>query len=106
MATRNTLWLKSSTETRLNVLGSKLRLWTSKAIFQKQYRPLDIEEEDDKTAPNPFTDPHVAELWQLKYEKSQYECRHFFDKNIVWTRAEEKQVVRRLDRSICLWAVS
>lgn len=55
---------------------------------------------------NPFSDPEVAERYRLVYEKAQYECREYFDPDLTWTPEEEKQIVRRLDWRVCLWAVS
>ncbi|KAK4140866.1 MFS general substrate transporter [Dichotomopilus funicola] len=53
---------------------------------------------------NPFADPAAAEHWRQVYEKSQYECRHVYDPTLTWTEEEEKQIVRKLDWRVCLWA--
>ncbi|KAL1861339.1 hypothetical protein VTK73DRAFT_7140 [Phialemonium thermophilum] len=53
---------------------------------------------------NPFADPSAAEYWRDLYEKSQYECRHVFDPEFTWTKEEERQLVRKLDWRVCLWA--
>lgn len=59
---------------------------------------------DDSLAANPFADPAVAEHYRAVYEKAQYECRHAFDPELEWSRAEEKGLVRRLDWHVCTWA--
>ncbi|KAJ8070400.1 hypothetical protein OCU04_000775 [Sclerotinia nivalis] len=64
----------------------------------------DLDEDGSAFAKNPFLDPDVAEHWTRIYEKSQYECRHVFDPNFSWTEEEERQLVRRLDWRVCLWA--
>ncbi|KAF4635226.1 hypothetical protein G7Y89_g2862 [Cudoniella acicularis] len=56
------------------------------------------------TGDNPFADPEIAELYRLVYEEAQYECRHVFDPELVWTPEEEKQIVRRIDWRVCFWA--
>ncbi|RDW63616.1 allantoate permease-2 [Coleophoma cylindrospora] len=53
---------------------------------------------------NIFLDPEVAEHYRLVYEKAQYECRHVFDPQLTWTQEEEKQLIRKLDWRVCLWA--
>lgn len=59
---------------------------------------------DDGLAANPFADPAVAEHYRAVYEKAQYECRHAFDPELEWSRAEERGLVRRLDWHVCTWA--
>lgn len=54
---------------------------------------------------NPFLDPDVADYWRNVYEKAQYECRDVFDPTLTWSEEEERQLVRKLDWRICLWAV-
>lgn len=54
---------------------------------------------------NPFSDPDVAERYRLVYERAHYECRHVFDPQLTWTPEEEKQLLRRIDWRVCLWAV-
>ncbi len=54
---------------------------------------------------NPFLDPDIADYWRNVYEKAQYECRHVFDPTLTWSEEEERQLVRKLDWRICLWAV-
>lgn len=55
---------------------------------------------------NPFADPNIAAHYAELYEKSQYECRHVFDPTLTWSAEEEKNLVRKLDWHVCLWAVS
>ena len=55
---------------------------------------------------NPFSNPEVAERYRLIYEKAQYECRHYFDPELSWTAKEEAHIRSRIDRRVCLWAVS
>lgn len=55
---------------------------------------------------NIFADPEVAAHYVQLYEKAQYECRHVFDPKLEWTPQEERRLVRKLDRHVCLWAVS
>jgi hypothetical protein len=57
------------------------------------------------TEDNPFSDPEVAKRYRDIYEKARYECRHRFDPGLTWTAEEERQLVRRLDWHIFLWAV-
>lgn len=59
---------------------------------------------DERLAANPFADPAVAEYYRAVYEKAQYECRHAFDPELEWSRAEERGLVRRLDWHVCTWA--
>ncbi|KAH8171428.1 major facilitator superfamily protein [Sarocladium implicatum] len=51
-----------------------------------------------------FSDPATADYWRLKYEKAGYENRHRFDPELKWTAAEEKRIVKKVDRRIMLWA--
>jgi len=57
------------------------------------------------TDDNPFSDPEVAKRYREIYERARYECRRCFDPKLTWTVEEERQLVRRLDWHICLWAV-
>ncbi|EGV64444.1 hypothetical protein PSN45_003986 [Yamadazyma tenuis] len=50
-----------------------------------------------------FKDPAVAEYWRLKYESCNYEGAPFFDPEMVWTKNEEKKLVRALDLKVFLW---
>lgn len=59
------------------------------------------DEEDD---PNPFVDPTVAAFYRNLYRDSEYECRHIFDPEFKWSRAEEKNVVAKLDAKIAFFA--
>lgn len=61
---------------------------------------------DSEFDPNPFTKPHVASYWRQVYEDAQYESRHAFDPTLEWTEQEEKDILRKLDWRVCLWAVS
>ncbi|KAL2002439.1 hypothetical protein VTN02DRAFT_6780 [Thermoascus thermophilus] len=56
------------------------------------------------SADNIFADPEVAAHYAQLYEKAQYECRHVFDPSLEWTPQEERRLVRKLDRHVCLWA--
>ena len=60
---------------------------------------LDIDEK------NPFRDPIAAQHWREVYDASQYECRHVYDPSLTWTEEEEKNLIRKLDWRVCLWAV-
>ncbi|OTA99704.1 hypothetical protein M426DRAFT_67290 [Hypoxylon sp. CI-4A] len=53
---------------------------------------------------NPFLDTETAEYWRHVYENCQYECRHVFNPKLTWSTAEEKELVRKLDWKVCLWA--
>ncbi|KAL2004748.1 hypothetical protein VTN00DRAFT_3276 [Thermoascus crustaceus] len=53
---------------------------------------------------NIFADPEVAAHYARLYEKAHYECRHVFDPKLEWTPQEERRLVRKLDRHVCLWA--
>ncbi|RDW93492.1 uncharacterized protein DSM5745_00814 [Aspergillus mulundensis] len=56
-----------------------------------------LDAETDSDSSNPFADPEVAERYAALYEKAQYECRHVFDPTLVWTREEERKIVRKID---------
>ncbi|OKL60501.1 hypothetical protein UA08_04331 [Talaromyces atroroseus] len=65
----------------------------------------DSDEETVSTVPdNIFLDPKVLAHYQKVYEDAKYECRHVLDPNLVWTREEERKLVRKLDWHVCLWA--
>jgi hypothetical protein len=51
-----------------------------------------------------FKDPTVANHWRGIYEKANYENRHRFDPEFIWTAEEEKKLVRKIDLRIMLWA--
>ncbi|KAI1385801.1 allantoate permease [Hypoxylon trugodes] len=53
---------------------------------------------------NPFLDTETAEYWRQVYENCQYECRHVFNPKLEWTAKEEKELIRKLDWKVCLWA--
>ncbi|XDG05413.1 hypothetical protein ABKA04_005028 [Annulohypoxylon sp. FPYF3050] len=53
---------------------------------------------------NPFLDTETAEYWRQVYENCQYECRHVFNPKLEWSAKEEKELVRKLDWKVCLWA--
>ena len=59
---------------------------------------------DRESSHNPFVDPAVATHYRNLYERVQYECRHVFDPELSWTASEERNLVRKLDRRVCLWA--
>ncbi|KAI1082149.1 allantoate permease [Whalleya microplaca] len=53
---------------------------------------------------NPFLDPDTASHWRQVYESCQYECRHVFNPKLTWSVREEKELIRKLDWKVCLWA--
>lgn len=53
---------------------------------------------------NPFLDENVLDYYTQVYEDSNYECRHVFDPHLTWTKAEEEQVVKKLDYKIAFFA--
>lgn len=59
----------------------------------------------DCTGDNPFLNPDVAERYREVYERARYECRGVFDPKLTWEPAEEKRLLRRIDKRVCLWAV-
>jgi hypothetical protein len=59
----------------------------------------------EKQSKNPFVEEEVTEYWRKVYDDAQYECRHVFDPSLTWTQEEERRVVRKLDKRVCLWAV-
>ncbi|ORY63924.1 major facilitator superfamily domain-containing protein [Pseudomassariella vexata] len=59
---------------------------------------------EEKSPPNPFSDSETAAYWQDVYDKCRYECRHVFNPGLTWTVKEEKELVRKLDWKVCLWA--
>jgi hypothetical protein len=58
-----------------------------------------------KEVPNPFLDDETASYWKNVYDNVGYECRHVFDPSLTWTSKEERDLVRKLDWKVCLWAV-
>jgi hypothetical protein len=57
-----------------------------------------VSDEDSNTSTtNIFSDPEVAAHHVSVYNEAKYECRHVFDPDLVWTRKEEKGVIRKLD---------
>ena len=65
---------------------------------------ISVADDVGKTDSNPFLDPKVAEHYRQIYEDAKYECRHVFDPSLEWTAEEEKNVVRKLDWRVSLWA--
>lgn len=53
---------------------------------------------------NPFLDPFLAEYYARIYEESKYECRSAFDPHFEWTEAEDKKLMRKIDRRVILSA--
>jgi len=53
---------------------------------------------------NPFSDADVAAHYRKVYEDAEYECRHVYDPTMSWTEEEEKNLVRKIDWRVCLWA--
>ncbi|KAI4187386.1 MAG: hypothetical protein L6R41_002845 [Letrouitia leprolyta] len=71
---------------------------SSTIIDRKDSR--DIEDEvtlDDSVFNN-------AKAFDIYKPIEKYEGRHRFDPKAVWSEAEEKKLVRRLDYKVCLWA--
>lgn len=54
---------------------------------------------------NPFLDSETAEYWREVYNNCQYECRHVFNPKLEWSATEERELIRKLDWRVCLWAV-
>lgn len=54
---------------------------------------------------NPFLDTETTEYWRQVYENCQYECRHVFNPKLTWSVREERELIRKLDWKVCLWAV-
>lgn len=65
----------------------------------------EIEDIADWRGENPFLDPEVAQHWADVYNNCNYEGRHDFEPMMAWTNDEEKNIIRRLDWHVCLWAV-
>ncbi|KAL4950728.1 major facilitator superfamily domain-containing protein [Aspergillus filifer] len=61
-------------------------------------------EESFSIQTNPFADSDVAERYRELYETAQYECRHVFEPDLTWSVGEERQIVRKIDWHVCLWA--
>lgn len=63
---------------------------------------------DDGSAPlsrtHVFQDEKVAEHWRQLYDRTNYENRHRFDPNLEWTAAEEKSVLRKVDKRVLVWS--
>ncbi|KAK6388653.1 hypothetical protein LTR65_007326 [Meristemomyces frigidus] len=64
----------------------------------------DLALDNDQSGPNPFLDPKVAEIYRNVYDKAEYECRHVFDPDLRWAKAEEKKLVNKLDWHVAAWA--
>ncbi|OTB12254.1 hypothetical protein K445DRAFT_199156 [Daldinia sp. EC12] len=54
---------------------------------------------------NPFLDTETTEYWRQVYDNCQYECRHIFNPKLTWSAREERELIRKLDWKVCLWAV-
>jgi hypothetical protein len=46
---------------------------------------------------NIFSDSEVAAQYVSVYNEAKYERRHVFDPDLMWTKKEEKGVIRKLD---------
>lgn len=66
----------------------------------------DVNDEDRiDPSPNPFLDDEeVTKYYTALYEQSDYECRHVFEPQLLWTVAEEKRIVSKLDGKIALFS--
>ncbi|KAE9979392.1 hypothetical protein EG328_000877 [Venturia inaequalis] len=73
-------------------------------IVTKEGVVVSTEDSDHSLSTNVFQDPEVRAYYVGIYEKAQYECRHVFDADLIWTKEEEKKVVRKLDWRVCTWA--
>ena len=51
-----------------------------------------------------FKDPAVAEYYKQVYKDAEYECRHLFDTEYIWTTAEEKKLLWKIDWRVTFWA--
>lgn len=51
-----------------------------------------------------FKDPAIADYYRQVYEKTNYECKDYFDPNYTWTPKEEKKLVWKLDWYVTFWA--
>lgn len=66
-------------------------------IVTKEGVVVSTEDSDHSLSTNVFQDPEVRAYYVGIYEKAQYECRHVFDADLIWSKEEEKKVVRKLD---------
>ncbi|RDI80590.1 Lysophospholipase [Venturia inaequalis] len=73
-------------------------------IVTKDGVVVSTEDSDHSLSTNVFQDLEVRAYYVGIYEKAQYECRHVFDADLIWSKEEEKKVVRKLDWRVCTWA--
>ena len=66
-------------------------------VITKDGVVISTKETDASLSTNVFTDPEIKTYYIGVYEKAKYECRHVFDANLTWTKAEEKKLIRKLD---------
>ncbi|KAK7981313.1 allantoate permease [Apiospora saccharicola] len=77
---------------------------TAKGVELHYLESEAADEERHRVPNNPFRDAVAAAHWKQTYEDSQYECRHVFDPTATWTAQEERDVIRKVDWRVCLWA--
>lgn len=69
----------------------------NKDIFVQDQTRADSGNESASSADeHAFSDPNVADHWRKIYEKAEYENRHRFDPNYIWTAEEERRLVRKV----------
>ncbi|ODV80732.1 putative permease [Suhomyces tanzawaensis NRRL Y-17324] len=66
---------------------------------------IDLESSNDLSENHIFKDPEVAEYYRQLYDKTQYECRDWFDPDFTYTKQEERKVVRKNDWYVTFWAL-
>ncbi|CCH44007.1 putative transporter [Wickerhamomyces ciferrii] len=51
-----------------------------------------------------FKDPEIAKYYKEIYEKTNYECKDWFDPNYEWNLKDEKKLLWKLDWKVTFWA--
>ncbi|WFD44343.1 hypothetical protein MPSI1_003011 [Malassezia psittaci] len=62
----------------------------------------DTEQYSELSRDHVFRDKKLVEHWISIYERVEYEGRNRFDPNLIWTKREEADIVRKLDFRVML----
>lgn len=73
-------------------------------ILEDTHSSVSIDDERSSIDENPFADQKMADYYMDIYEKSGYECRHYVDPKLTWTKEEERKVTWKTDFHVVAWA--
>ena len=65
---------------------------------------IELEQEEDQIAKNPFLDPTVEKYYRDLYTSTNYESYLAFDPNFEWTQEEERKVIHKLNLRVAFVA--